>query len=92
MVLLEQCGAVLLRQHGMVLLEQCGVVLHEHHGAAASGRDSSSCPAASQALHSKPYLAFLALLGNPPLIGEVSQRCVCLKGSQGALVKLHIPN
>lgn len=67
----------------MVLFKQHGVVLLEHHGATACGRDDSSCPAASQALHSKPCLAFLAPLGNSPLLGEVSQRCVCLKGSQG---------
>lgn len=67
MVLLEQGGMVLV-EHGMVLLEQCVVGLLEHHGRAASGRDSSSCPAASQAMHPKPFLAFLAPLGNPSLL------------------------
>lgn len=88
-VLLKQPGMVLLRQHRMVLREQCGVVLleqygvvlPEHHGAAASGQDGSSCPAASQARHSKPRLA---PLGNPPLLGEVSCRRVCFKSSREA--------
>lgn len=86
MVLLEQGGMVLVEhkmvlvEHGMVLLEQCVVGLLEHHGRAASGRDSSSCPAASQAMHPKPFLAFLAPLGNPSLLEVIpgeSSRAPC---------------
>lgn len=60
-------GGMVLVEHGMVLLEQCVVGLLEHHGTVASGRDSS-CPAASQAMHPKPFLAFLTPLGNPSLL------------------------
>lgn len=86
MVLLEQHGMVLLEQggmvlveHGMVLLEQCVVGLLEHHGTVASGRDSS-CPATSQAMHPKPFLAFLTPLGNPSLLEVIpgeSSRAPC---------------
>lgn len=78
MVLLEQGGMVLV-EHGMVLLEQCVVGLLEHHGTVASGRDSS-CPAASQAMHPKPFLAFLTPLGNPSLLEVIpgeSSRAPC---------------
>lgn len=70
MALLEHSGMVLVK-HGMVLLEQCVLGLLEHHGAAASGRDNSSCSAASQAMNSKPFLAFLAPLGNPSLLEAI---------------------
>lgn len=88
MVLLEHGGMVLVEhgmvpvEHGMVLLEQCVVGLLEHHGAAVSGRDNSSCSAASQAMHSKPFLALLTLLRNPSLLEAI----------QGNLVKLHVPH
>lgn len=93
-VLLEQYAMVLLQQHGVILFEQCAMVLLKHHRVVlleyhrASGSDGSSCPAVSQTLHSKPCLAFLDTLGNPPVFGEISYRCECFSGFQETLTEL----
>lgn len=94
MVTLEQYAMVLLQQHGVILFEQCAMVLLKHHRVVlleyhrASGSDGSSCPAVSQTLHSKPCLAFLDTLGNPPVFGEISYRCECFSGFQETLTEL----
>lgn len=93
-VLLEQYAMVLLQQHGVILFEQCAMVLLKHHRVVlleyhrARGSDGSSCPAVSQTLHSKPCLAFLDTLGNPPVFGEISYRCECFSGFQETLTEL----